>query len=95
MEAIGRRRRRLRKLEKALGAVTEACKPALWPGVYWDVMPGMRGVSGFTSTTWPGWGGQDQGREANHIGSVYSGLLPDWYKKNNWMGHKGEKARRG
>ena len=40
MEAIGKATRdAYGKLEKALGAVTEACKPALWPGVYWDVMP--------------------------------------------------------
>ena len=95
MEAIGKATRdAYGKLEEALGAVTEACKPALWPGVYWDVMPGDEG--GFrVHQYYIGRDGADKTKagKPTHVGSVYSGLLPDWYKKNNWMGHKGGKSK--
>ena len=95
MKAIGKATRdAYGKLEKALGAVTEACKPALWPGVYWDVMPGDEG-SFRVHQYYIGRDGADKTKagKPTHVGSVYSGLLPDWYKKNIWMGHKGGKSK--
>ena len=95
MKAIGKATRKAYdKLEKSLGAVTEACKPALWPGVYWDVMPGDEGGFRVHQYYIDREGSERSKRgKPTHIKSVYSGLLPDWYKKNHWMGHKGEKSK--
>ena len=95
LEAIGNATRNAYgKLEESLSAVTKSCgAPALWPGVYWDVMPGEEG--GFrVHQYYINRQGSDISKRGKptHLGAVYSGLLPEWYKKNEWAGHKGPKS---
>jgi hypothetical protein len=83
------------KLEKSLKSVTKSCgAPALWPGVYWDVMPGETGRFR-VHQYYIGRDGAEvtKGRKPTHIGAVYRGLLPEWYKQKEWMGHKGATSK--
>ena len=96
LKAIGRATRNAYgKLEESLGAVTRSCEsPALWPGVYWDVMPGEEGRFRVHQYYIDRQGAETSKRGMpTHIGSVYSGLLPEWYKKKEWAGHKGSKTK--
>jgi hypothetical protein len=83
------------KLEDSLSAVTKSCgSPALWPGVYWDVMPGEKGRFRVHQYYIDRQGADKSKRgKPTHIGAVYSGLLPEWYKEKEWMGHKGPKSK--
>ena len=83
------------KLEEALGAVTNSCgSPALWPGVYWDVMPGETG-SFRVHQYYIHWEGSDVTKRGSptYLAAVYSGLLPEWYKKKEWGGHMKPKTK--
>ena len=96
LEAIGKATRNAYgKLEEALGAVTNSCgAPALWPGVYWDVMPGETGRFRVHQYYIDRQGADKSKRgKPTHIGAVYSGLLPEWYKRKEWMGHKLPKSK--
>ena len=95
LEAIGNATRNAYgKLEESLSAVTKSCgAPALWPGVYWDVMPGEEGRFRVHQYYIDRQGSDISKRgKPTHLGAVYSGLLPEWYKKNEWAGHKGPKS---
>ena len=83
------------KLEEALSSVTKSCgKPALWPGVYWDVMPGEEGKFRVHQYYIDRQGADKSKRgKPTHLGAVYSGLLPEWYKKKQWMGHNSPKSK--
>jgi len=96
LEAIGNATRdAYGKLEESLSAVTNSCgAPALWPGVYWDVMPGEEGRFRVHQYYIHREGADKSKRgKPTHIGAVYSGLLPEWYKEKEWMGHRGPKTK--
>ena len=84
------------RLEEALGAVTSSCEsPALWPGVYWDVMPGETG-SFRVHQYYIDREGSDKSKRGSptYLAAVYSGLLPEWYKVKEWKGHMKEKTKK-
>ncbi len=96
LEAIGKATRdAYGKLEEALKAVTKSCEsPALWPGVYWDVMPDETGRFRVHQYYIDRQGAdKSKGGTPTHLAAVYSGLLPEWYKKKEWRGHKGSKTK--
>jgi len=83
------------KLEESLKSVTKSCgSPALWPGVVWDVMPGESG-SFRVHQYYIDRQGSDKSKRGSptYLGAVYSGLLPEWYKKKEWRGHMSPKSK--